>query len=489
MIDCMKYVYYIITLVFVAAIMSSCTNDEYKNVIPADSDAIVMINVKSIAEKADLAESKMLQLAKENVSIVVNPKDKDKADALIDDPASTGIDFREPACLFHRPDGCYGLVLKLADKDDFEEFLQMLRANNVVSKAVERDDVMCCKLLGEICLLYDKRAALLYANSMLQSGERDMKSALALMKQDKDKSYSTTYTFDTHIEGKDIVVLTNNARRSIEELMPKGKQWPFFCLLGDMSSVVTANFDNGKVAIEAELLPKTDDGRRMMEDMKKNLYKINGKFSKYDTRFVSAWACFGANGKWMLNLLKKSPQCKEYLFLLERCIDVEQMISSIDGDVLVSLNPQKEFFFTVAAELNNSDFLKDVDYWKQSMAEYGASMDNVSATDYCLRLGGTQKKFFWGVKDGDLYFTSISRPVFDTGNILSSLIRDDISDYLFYAYINDDSCLKGNNRSLFLMNSNCELESVIAKSKTFGKMTVDINLKDKKVNFLKGILE
>ena len=81
MIDCMKYVYYIMTLVFVAAIMSSCTNDEYKNVIPADSDAIVMINVKSMAEKADLAESKMLQLAKENVSIVVNPKDKDKADA------------------------------------------------------------------------------------------------------------------------------------------------------------------------------------------------------------------------------------------------------------------------------------------------------------------------------------------------------------------------------------------------------------------------
>ena len=79
----MKYVYYIMTLVFVAAIMSSCTNDEYKNVIPADSDAIVMINVKSMAEKADLAESKMLQLAKENVSIVVNPKDKDKADALI----------------------------------------------------------------------------------------------------------------------------------------------------------------------------------------------------------------------------------------------------------------------------------------------------------------------------------------------------------------------------------------------------------------------
>lgn len=489
MIDCMKYVYYIMTLVFVAAIMSSCTNDEYKNVIPADSDAIVMINVKSMAEKADLAESKMLQLAKENVSIVVNPKDKDKADALIDDPASIGIDFREPACLFHRRDGCYGLVLKLADKDDFEEFLQMLRANNIVSKAVERDDVMCCKLLGEICLLYDKRAALLYANSMLQSGERDMKSALALMKQDKDKSYSTTYTFDTHIEGKDIVVLTNNARRSIEELMPKGKQWPFFCLLGDMSSVVTANFENGKVAIEAELLPKTDDDRRMMEDMKKNLYKINGKFSKYDTRFVSAWACFGANGKWMLNLLKKSPQCKEYLFMLERCIDVEQMISSIDGDVLVSLNPQKEFFFTVAAELNNSDFLKDVDYWKQSMAEYGASMDNVSATDYCLRLGGTQNKFFWGVKDDDLYFTSISRPEFDTGNILSSLIRDDISDYLFYAYINGDSCLKGHSRSLFLMNSNCELESVIAKSKTFGKMTVDINLKDKKVNFLKGILE
>ncbi len=485
----MKTRFRYVVCAIVTLMMCSCSKD-YKNVIPADSDAVVMINLMRVADKADLAHSRAIGLAKENMGIVVNPKDKGKAMGYLDDPSKIGIDFREPACLFHRADGSYGLVMKVGDDGDLENFLAVLRGNGVVSKTTERDGVKCCKLLDEVALLYDSRAVMLYANSMMSAGEKDMRAALALMKQDEDMSYKSTYTFASDADDKDIVLMSNNMRRGLQDVLPKDTPLPFLSALGDMASFVSVDFTDGKIAVETELLPESEKDKAVMKEMDEKLHKINGIFNGYDLscQDTPVWAYMGMDGKWLLSKLKDNSACKEYLFMLERCIDIEQMIAAVDGDMVVAMSPNREHSYTAVAQVKNTDFMKDVDYWMQDMKEYGASMNRVSATDYCLNAGGAVR-LFWGLKNNNLYLSTIGRPEHESGTMIRHIVKnDDITDYWLYAYIGG-SALPADSQPQMLGMRMAGFESVVIKSKSFGKMSIDVNMKDKSQNVLKGLLD
>lgn len=474
----------------IVVLLCSCTGKDYKSVIPSDSDVVVMINLKNMAEKGDLANSKAMKLAKENMGIVVSPKDRDKVQNFIDDPAKIGIDFREPACLFQRADGSMGLVMKVADKDDLEEFMTLLRGNSVMSKAVERDGVMCCKLLDEVGVFYDDHAVLLYSGKTLKTSENDTKVACQLMKQDDDMSYKSTYDFDTDIDDKDIVVMSNDIRGGLKNVLLPKEYAALDAGVGDVPVLLTVDFEKGKVAVEAEAKPADEKGKAAMEETSKHLHKINGIFSEYDTKFVPMWMYAGVDGQWLLKEMKKNASVKEYLFMLERCIDIEQMIAAVDGDIVVGLNPSKDMSLTAIAQVKDTDFMKDVDYWTKSMKEYGASMSRVSANDYCLRFADSATRVFWGMKNDNIYLSTISRPEHGAGKMVKTLADGDLTDCWLYMYVDMKELRKEKSMpSMYMAGAKLDFESMVVKSKEFGRLDIDVNVKNKDVNVLKYLLE
>lgn len=475
--------------ILVVVLLCSCTGKDYKSVIPSDSDVVVMVNLKSIVEKAGLENSKTMALAKENMGIVFSPKDKSKALGLIDDPAKIGIDFREPACMFVRRDGSMGLVMKVADKDNLEDFMSLLRGNSVMSKAVEKDGVMCCKLLDEVGVFYNDEALLLYANKSMSTSDRDTKEACALMKQDEDMSYKSTYNFDSDTEYKDVVVMCNDIKGGMKSLLPDDFA-KFFGDMADMPALITMQFEKGRMAVEAEMKPVEENDVADVKEVNKNLHKIKGDFGGFNTEYVPVWMYAGVNGQWLLKELKKNADVKEYLFMLERCIDIEQMIAAVDGDIIVGMQPNKDKAITAIARVKNTGFLSDVDYWTKSMKEYGASMDRMSANDYCLKFGDSDTRMFWGVKDNDLYISTISRPEYGTGKMVKTLATRDITGCWLYLYVDMVEMQKLMGLSTFqMMGNSLKFESIVAKSKEYGKLSIDFNVKNKDMNVLQYLIE
>lgn len=485
----MKGKFFNFACTLIVVLLCSCTGKDYKSVIPSDSDMVVMVNLKNVAEKGDLANSKAMTLAKENMGIVVSPKDRDKVQDFVDDPAKIGIDFREPACLFRRADGSMGVVMKVADKDDLEDFMALLRGNSVLSKAVEKDGVMCCKLLDELGVFYDDHALLLYANKTMKTSDNDTKAACQLMKQDDDMSYKSTYDFDTDCDDKDIVLMGNNVCKGLGSMLPS-EYASFDVGVGNVPILLTIDFEKGKVAMEAEAKPVAEKDVAAMKEASKHVHKINGVFSEYDTKYVPMWMYAGVDGQWLLKQMKKNASVKESLFMLERFIDIEQMIAAVNGDLVLGMNPNEDMTLTAIAQVKNSDFLNDVDYWTKSMKEYGASMDRVSANDYCLRFGDSDKRVFWGVKDDNLYLSTISRPEHGAGKMVKTLADRDFTDCWMYMYVDMKEMQKEKRMpSMYMAGAKLDFESVVVKSKEFGQMSIDLNVANKDVNVLKHIIE
>ena len=116
-----------------------------------------------------------------------------------------------------------------------------------------------------------------------------------------------------------------------------------------------------------------------------------------------------------MNLLKQSEQAKQTLFMLERGIDIEQMLRSIDGDVTFVLpsEPAAEGIsntdFVAMATVKNSDFLSDVADWQRSARDYDITLSQKGKNQYLLKAQDMQME--WGV-DGETLYVATPNAVY-----------------------------------------------------------------------------
>jgi hypothetical protein len=192
--------------------------------------------------------------------------------------------------------------------------------------------------------------------------------------------------------------------------------------------------------------------------------------------------------------MKKDKSAKEFLFLLERAVDVEQMLRAVDGDVAIELqmndaNVMSSPEFIVYAELKNSDFLADVDYWKESMKAYGISMQDEGENQYLLAGEG---KYRFGVQDKNLYVASdrASSIVADENPLTA--YTENIKNSKLFVYVNMDKMnhkdfVKGLHWLQVVEEFN-PFEKAVISMPSWGEMNLVIEMKNKKENFLKQIL-
>ena len=71
----MKKIQLIAALVLAVLALSSCTNTDYKNVIPANAPLVMEIDIRSIAEQSEFQQSKTMKDLDKSLSLVVSKKD------------------------------------------------------------------------------------------------------------------------------------------------------------------------------------------------------------------------------------------------------------------------------------------------------------------------------------------------------------------------------------------------------------------------------
>lgn len=416
----------IITLLIV--LLASCNKSDYVNVVPADATFVATANFSSLAEKGDLGNSLIGDVVENNLSLVFAGKSEKEMKQFVESPQDMGIDFLEPAYVFQTQSKCVGMAMKMLDKGDFEKFVDMLRKQNVATKAKEKDGVMIGTLLDDMLYGYNGNTILLIASAGDVSSTALKQTIVQLFKQDEENSFRSSELFDRLCKiGGDLAFYANMAAlpdemaKNFKSFVPDGVRF------SDIEFFSSLDFQKGKAVLNTHLEGNSDKAKKMLEENSNSFKKIEGRYTDMMNAGTFIWACVGMKGEDVLPKMKKEPQVKQMLFAMERAIDVEAMIKATDGDFAMTVPYNSlmsgKTFHLFRAQIKNSSFMDDVDYWTSNMKDYGMSMNKVGSNAYCVV--GAGENFMWGV-DGDNLFVGTESAY---NEMVNSSKRNELEEY------------------------------------------------------------
>ena len=122
--------------------LTSCSKDEaYKNALPADAFSVCSFDIKSMAKKAGVTNSKDGELQKRLTEML---SDSEEAEAyykeLIQNPSKSGVDLTSPAYLFSNEKVSLGYLLRVDDKSKLEACVNKIRKFHDKDVALKAED-------------------------------------------------------------------------------------------------------------------------------------------------------------------------------------------------------------------------------------------------------------------------------------------------------------------------------------------------------------
>ena len=136
-----KHCFFLLSVLFLS--LTSCSKDDaYKNALPADAFSVCSFDLKSMAKKAGVTNSKDGELQKRLTEML---SDSEEAEAyykeLIQNPSKSGVDLKSPVFLFSNEKVSLGYLLRVDDKSKLEACVNKLRKlRNKDAAALKAED-------------------------------------------------------------------------------------------------------------------------------------------------------------------------------------------------------------------------------------------------------------------------------------------------------------------------------------------------------------
>ena len=135
--------HYLLLLAVLALGLSSCSKDQaYQYALPADAYSVCSFDLKSMAKKAGVTNSKEGELQKRLIEkLSYSEEDEAYYKELIQHPSKSGIDLKSPLFLFSNEKVSLGYLLRVDDKGKLEACVNKLRKfRNKDAAALKAED-------------------------------------------------------------------------------------------------------------------------------------------------------------------------------------------------------------------------------------------------------------------------------------------------------------------------------------------------------------
>ena len=124
----MKAVRFFLVAVLALVCLSSCSDNDYLEVIPADARMVASVDFKSMADKCDLEHNQaVMQLLTNFMSDNArSKKEREQVLDIIKNPNQSGIDFTAPMYIFITADRNFvGLTMRVANEGKIDDLMKM----------------------------------------------------------------------------------------------------------------------------------------------------------------------------------------------------------------------------------------------------------------------------------------------------------------------------------------------------------------------------
>jgi hypothetical protein len=315
-------------LLTAALVISSCSKKEYPDnltFIPKESSLVACIDLKALAEKADMKALKKSATFKSFSQEVF--ADQPALKAILDDPSKSGVAFKQ-VFLFLSGTKNVGVTLELDDASDFESMLKKIAEQSGITLEVQKGDD--CKYVtmpqnDSTLLVWDKHKALLMANTPKEQ-------AIKIFATPKESGIVAVKDFaDGYKQKKDLFLWTKNdgVTSSIGALLQIPAMGAETELMKGTFTHVNVEFKEGEVLCTSETTP-VELAKKL--DAKYLNARPDNDLLKYFPGTAFLMGRLALNMPAITQYLTQSNDYKEYLTSENR-----KALDSFSGDVALSV--------------------------------------------------------------------------------------------------------------------------------------------------------
>ena len=318
-----------------------------------------------------------------------------------------GIDWEKRTYVFMSGKEFTGFLAAVADRDELAEWFREAAKKKLCGEPEERAGRYWTVWGGSWMVGFDDRALLVMGPGLQAEMDVYRREITACLLQDKEESGMQSPVFgDVEKAGKSCAFVARL------DVLPDlyGKEallgLPGHASLGDVNLVAELELEEDGLTVDAEIRSENPDVNRYYEQLAVLGGEIDGTYARYVPTDALGWCCVNVDGGYLLEQLRQSPMVRTFLLGLNMGVDADLMIKSICGDFAATFFPERPLGdgYLLTARLENTDFLKEAPYWKESAARTGAMVFRDFGDNRFFMSAGGLRTYF-GVKDRTLYVT------------------------------------------------------------------------------------
>lgn len=409
-----SHILYVVYLFVATTIITftSCSSD-YRNVIPAGSTALMSFDLKQMMKNGTTASDKRTDVFKDifNVS----------------DITDCGINLEQKIYAFETTDGSLGMVASVSSSKDVEDWLKTISNEGNCSEITEKKGYKFV-VFKECFIVGFSSSAILVMGPVIKSSQvRVQNQMIKYLGADDSDGIVGTPLYEKLSSQDGSVALVAQAQALPDKLVaPFTLGAPKDTSLKDILIVASMTLENECLCITGEVTS-------FKEDIDKAL-KSSASYKPFSDKYMDCISSkslistiCGIDGESLVNLMRSNDMLRTLLIGLNTTIDIDNMLKSIDGDLLMSVQEMTgdRFDIQLIADTDNSDWLADVGYWKKTTPE-GSRIANWKFPD-SYSLTSSDMNLFFGLNDrGQLYLGTTEKLADMAGQPVSNSLPDNI---------------------------------------------------------------
>lgn len=397
-----KYLWGVITGLL--CLLTSCEGN-VEDMIPAQSRLVFSIDLDRMGDKSGMDNDKL----ETEIAQFTNRPSGGGLRQLMQHPLILSALWEDKAYGFTTED-YIGIAANVRSSSTLEDFMKAMYTQHQASALEERGGYNWTVYKNNWIIGFDSKRFLMMGP--VPQGAQPMlrQNMLALFKQSKDDSFSASPAFDKlDSEKGDIRVYAPLS--NLPDLM--GTQFalnvPEDADKEDIDVYLTLDFEKGKIHIDGESSSENKDLASQMKTSAHSLPTVKGVFLNQAPANFLVWGSMGLNGDNTLKQLKQNKTISDFLLAMNAGVDADMIMKSTKGDASFSvpyLKDNGDMAFCFHAQLANTSFLNDVDYWKQSVAKLGKGSRMTDAGKNCYNLRMPDFNGQFGVKPGNVFYAT-----------------------------------------------------------------------------------
>lgn len=376
---------------FIAVFLTSCSDEDYINVIPRNSMALVSIDLQEITDSYPKTTA-------ENADVI-------KSVLKIDDVSDCGIDLASKIYIFESAEGNIGLVARVADDGNLEEWISKLAGQGICTHVTERKDCRFTLIKNNWVLGFSSGAVLVMGPIVPAQQAEIQHQIIKYLNNDEKHSIKESPVFEKLNAVDSPVAVT--ARMSA---LPEKFAVPFTFGIpsnADASQVMLVagmSIYDGCLYVKGETFSFNRQIDSAVKESRKIFCPIQGKYIPSMSAEALAGVFMNVDGGKFIKLLHENKSFQAILAGINTAIDIDNIIRCIDGDLAVIMQgyDNDKPSLQLLAQLGRRDFLADVDYWKESCPS-GSSIGDWGKDAYYYTDG--IMNFYFGVSPDNQFYS------------------------------------------------------------------------------------